>query len=291
MYGCSGLAGGTQGGGAAGVPNDVKLRWYRIRPPLVKRSGITGWAINFAVGCTHACPFCYVDAINRRYPRRGLEDLITSTGWGGYLAVPTNILEAIKETPWWRWRGREVFMSSAHDPYLPALARWAREILRRALPAGLRIILHTRSILYKRDLRMFEQYRDRIRIHASVATMSRLHRIIEPRAPPPRVRVRVLAEASSRGLSTGASISPILPPNKYNPDVYNDLLAVAEALAEAGVEVVYGESLHKRGDNVMRLSSLLGTDLNLRGWDRHAEKLFYRAIGEYGLRGVWIPEW
>ncbi|GBF09961.1 conserved hypothetical protein [Aeropyrum pernix] len=92
-------------------------------------------------------------------------------------------------------------------------------------------------------------------------------------------------------MSTGASISPILPPNKYNPDVYKDLLAVAGALAEAGVEVVYGESLHKRGDNVMRLSSLLGEGLNLRGWDRYAEKLFYRAIGEYGLRGVWIPEW
>ena len=46
---------------------------YRINPPLIKKSKLTwvekggvgkelsdGWSLNYAVGCTHACRFCYV---------------------------------------------------------------------------------------------------------------------------------------------------------------------------------------------------------------------------------------
>ncbi len=274
--------------GAPGVPRGVRLAQYRVKPPLVKRSGITGWAINYAYGCTHACPFCYVQAIHERYPRRGLEDL-TREGWGNYLAIPVNLREAIRETPWWRWRGKEVFMSSSHDPYLPPLAVWARRILEKALPAGVRIILHTRSVLYKRDLPLLSKYSDRVRVHASIATLSRLHRLIEPRVPPPWVRANVLGEARRTGLRVGASVSPILPPNRYNKDVFKDLLGVAGLLAEAGVEIVYGESLHRRGGNLALLSRVLGFRVSIEGWDREAERIFYRAMDEMGLRAVWIP--
>lgn len=272
----------------AGTPKGVVTGSYRVRPPLVKRSRITGWAINYAYGCTHACPFCYVQAIHERYPHRGLEDL-TQAGWGNYLAIPSNLGQAIRETPWWRWRGKEVFMSSSHDPYLPPLAPWARRILERALPAGLRIVLHTRSVLYKRDLPLLTRYRERVRVHASIATVSRLHRLLEPRAPPPWVRAKVLGEARAAGIGTGASVSPILPPNRYNRDVYRDLLGVAGLLAEAGVDVVYGESLHRRGGNLGLLARMLGFRVQLEGWDEAAERLFYRAMGEMGLRAVWIP--
>ncbi|MEB3773921.1 MAG: radical SAM protein [Desulfurococcales archaeon] len=270
-----------------GIPRGVVVARYKIRPPLVKRSGITGWAINYAVGCTHACPFCYVDSIHRRYPRRGLEDLIAGNRWGQYLAIPSNLWEAIRQTPWWRWRGRDVFMSSSHDPYMPPLAVWARRILERALPAGINVILHTRSILYKRDLDLLERYKDNLRIHASIATLSRLYKVLEPRAPPPRVRIKVLKEAGARGIRVGASVSPILPPNRFNRDVYEDLLEIAGLLAEAGVYIVYGEPLHPRGLNLELLREVLG-DLRLRGWDRVAEKLFTQAMEEYGLNAVWL---
>ncbi len=272
------------------VPEGVKTRCFRIKPPLVKRSGITGWAINFAVGCTHGCIFCYADYYNKMFPRRGLEDLVRER-WGYYLAIPMNMGEAIAQTRWRRWAGLEVFMSSMHDPYLPQLATWARRILEKALPAGVKVIVHTRSVLVARDLDLLERYSDNVRLHMSIATMNTLFsKLIEPRVPPPHVRVRVLKEAKLRGVKTGASISPVFPPNKYNPDVYRDIVEIARALAEAGVEIVYGESLHPRGENMRYIEETLGFKVNIRGWDYQAEKLFYKALDEYGLKGEWIAE-
>ncbi|MEM2180947.1 MAG: radical SAM protein, partial [Nitrososphaeria archaeon] len=85
---------------------------YRINPPLIKASRLTsvgnggvgkelsdGWAINYAVGCTHACRFCYVDNIHKRFSIR-YGDLVNRS-WGMYLMVPENIEEAIEKTGWW----------------------------------------------------------------------------------------------------------------------------------------------------------------------------------------------
>jgi len=272
------------------VPKGVRVGFYRLNPPLIKRSGITGWALNFAIGCLHGCIFCYVDAYHKAFPRAGLEALV-SERWGYYFAVPVNIWEAIVKTRWHRWAGEEVFMSSTHDPYLPQLAVWARRILERALPAGVNLVVHTRSVLVSRDLDLMERFKDNVKLYTSIATMNKeFYRLIEPRAPPPQARVKVLAKASRRGIKTGASISPIFPPNKFNPDVYRDLLEIAKALAEAGVEIIYGESLHPRGRNMEYIAEVLGFKVNIKGWDVVAEKLFYKALEEYGLKGEWIPE-
>jgi DNA repair photolyase len=60
----------------------VSYGYYEIKPPLIKPSALTaskagkelsdGYALNYAVGCTHACRFCYVDAIHKRFTRSRL---------------------------------------------------------------------------------------------------------------------------------------------------------------------------------------------------------------------------
>src|SRR6267143_1990648 len=65
------------------VPAGVADGVYRASIPLIRPSRLTstsrggvgkelseGWCLNFAVGCTHACPFCYVDAIHKRFGKR-----------------------------------------------------------------------------------------------------------------------------------------------------------------------------------------------------------------------------
>jgi DNA repair photolyase len=57
----------------------VSYGYYEIKPPLIKPSALTasksgkelsdGYALNYAIGCTHACRFCYVDAIHKRFTR------------------------------------------------------------------------------------------------------------------------------------------------------------------------------------------------------------------------------
>jgi len=100
-----------------------------------------GWAVNFAVGCTHGCLFCYVDRIWRLHARNPLSPLRGAElgEWGQYLYVPGDLEERIRRTPWRRWSGARVLMSSTHDPYLPELYwpnKWPRRILEAALPHG-----------------------------------------------------------------------------------------------------------------------------------------------------------
>src|SRR5207249_11945553 len=71
---------------------------------------------------------------------------------GNYLPLPGNLYEANESPPWKKWRGKEVMMSSTHDPYLPTLAHAARRILEHALPAGVDVCLQTRSFLVTKDI-------------------------------------------------------------------------------------------------------------------------------------------
>ncbi|MGQ0797005.1 MAG: radical SAM protein, partial [Methanobacteriota archaeon] len=236
------------------VPTGVVSGAYQASVPLIRRSRLTsrdnggvgkqlsdGWCLNFAVGCTHACPFCYVDEIHKRFGRSRYGEAVLQK-WGDYLLVPSNLDEAIERTPWTKWAGVEVMMSSTHDPYLPKLAGSARKILERALPAGVEFCLQTRSFLVTRDLDLLARYPHQVRLQVSIATMdSELARLIEPRVPPPAARLEVLRRAREAGLNVGVILAPIFPPTRVRPDVLKVLEAMAQALEEFRPYHIYGE--------------------------------------------------
>jgi DNA repair photolyase len=153
---------------------------------LVRRSALSagaggkdlsdGWAVNFAFGCAHGCLFCYVDRIcrlhvvNKHSPYHGLE----LGEWGQYFYVPNDLEEQIRRTPWRRWSGRRVLMSSTHDPYLPELYfphRWPRRILEAALPHGVRFTILTRSVLPTQDFDLYARHRRQIALMSSIPTL------------------------------------------------------------------------------------------------------------------------
>ena len=212
--------------------------------------------------------------------------------WGDYLLVPENLDEAIDRTPWERWDGKEAMMSSTHDPYLPSLAVAARRILERALPAGVRLCLQTRSFLVTKDLAFLSEFADQVRLQVSIATMNRdLARQIEPRVPPPEARIEVLRRARDAGLEVGVILAPIFPPTRTRPDVIADLAAMAEALEDLDPEHVYGESLHVRGQNLKLLENALGEQVHVTpGFDRGIAKIFHAELRKSGLRGTWWYE-
>jgi DNA repair photolyase len=95
----------------------VSYGYYEIKPPLIKPSALTAsksgkelsddYALNYAIGCTHACRFCYVDAIHKRFTKSRLmknanNDVIVDVDanasvdvsiidrpWGMYMLIPT----------------------------------------------------------------------------------------------------------------------------------------------------------------------------------------------------------
>jgi DNA repair photolyase len=282
------------------------LRYYQIKPPLVRESRLTtrerggvgkplstGWVVNFAIGCTHACPFCYVDSIHKRlvvriHPEAGL-------GWGEYLLIPEprSFEKALRETPWHRWRGELVLMSSTHDPFLPQLVPYAKAILETGLKHGVHFLIQTRSLNALQVLPLLARYRGQVIFQISIATMSEeLRRLIEPRVPPARARLAMLRRAKELGLGTGVIIAPILPPVKQRPDVEADLDALMRELASIGVDQVFGEMLHVRGQNIARLGEILGGRLVInRGLDVEIGAIFGRLLRKYGLKGEYWSEY
>jgi DNA repair photolyase len=179
-----------------------------------------------------------------------------------------------------------------HDPYLPALAPWAREILERALPAGVRFCVQTRSLLVLKDLDLLAEYADQVRLQVSVATSSLpLQRMIEPNVPTPKRRFGVLRKAREARIPTGVILAPIFPPVGARDDVKADLEAMADELARVHPDRVYGESLHPRGQNMRLIEDALGEPIVFpRYFDKNAGRNFRRVLKDRGIVGIWWPD-
>jgi DNA repair photolyase len=282
------------------------LRYYQIKPPLVRESRLTsrdrggvgkplstGYVANYAIGCTHACPFCYVDAIHKRlvvriHPEAGLE-------WGEYLLIPEprSFEKALRETPWHRWRGELDLMSSTHDPFLPQLVPYTKAILETGLKHGVHFLIQTRSLNALQVLPLLARYRGQVIFQVSIATLNEeLRRLIEPRVPPAKARLAMLRRAKEFGLRTGVIIAPILPPVKQRPDVEADLDAIMRELAGINVDQVFGEMLHIRGQNIARLEKILGERLVInKELDVKIGALFEKLLSKYGLKGEYWREY
>jgi len=285
------------------VPQGVTEGSYRCTIPLVRPSALTskerggvgkdlseGWSLNFAVGCSHGCPFCYVDAIHKRFGVSRYGKVVLKR-WGDYLLVPENLSEAIDKTPWGHWRNIEVMMSSTHDPYLPKLASAARAILEHALPAGVHLCIQTRSYLVLKDIELLAEHKSQVRLQVSIATADReFARVIEPRVPSPDKRFEILEKAKEAGLETGVILAPIFPSVRARPDVQADFEALTAELERIKPDRIYGESFHLRGPNVTLVREVLGEDFEPNGFDSVAAFHFRRTLRKHGLKGVWWPE-
>jgi len=277
---------------------------YHCSIPLIHQSRLTtlelggigknlseGWCLNFAVGCTHGCPFCYVDSIHKRFGRHRYGDIVLKK-WGDYLLVPDNFKEAVRETPWEKWRGAEIMLSSTHDPYIPELKGMARVILEKALPRGVRFCIQTRSMRVLDDLDLLTRYRDQVRLQVSVATSDvEFARKIEPRVPSPADRVRILKEAKTAGIRTGVIIAPVFPPLALRPDVRRDLKELATMLSAVKPDYVFGESLHIRGGNYRLLEEILHEPIQSKDdFDELVSSVYRGELRRKGLDAIWWPE-
>lgn len=286
------------------LPPGVASSTFRITSPLIKHSKLTyvsmggvgkelsdGWALNFAIGCTMGCKFCYVDEIHKKWGAKRAGNIVY-LDWGNYLSVPSNLEDAIHETHWRNWKGKEVMLSSTHDPYLPFLFRWTRKILEAALPEGVRFCIQTRSPLVEKDLDLLQVYRGQVRLQVSIATFNQdLARTIETRVVPPQRRLEVLEKAKQLHVPTGVIIAPVFPSVAIRPDVKADLEEIVTSIASVKPDHIYGESVHVRGINQAYLEKALGEPLQLRGFDKVAENLFYKSLRRHSLKGTWWPEY
>lgn len=254
---------------------------------------LSSWSCNFAVGCGHACRFCYVPDVSTiklgaKLRGFGVED--PDAQWGDYLLVrPFNenaflgsVLKA-EDTPVQllnRDGNRAVMFCTTTDAYqvvhhpdhgrravlqgaLDGAVKRALEIIRDNSTLNVRIL--TRSPLARRDFDLFKSFGNRLLFGMSLPTVDNaLARVYEPKAPAPSQRLDTLKAARDAGINVFVAVAPTYP-EMTDDDLYDVLHAAA------GVDpvTVFHEPINIRAENVERIraeAKKVGLNLRVDTW-------------------------
>lgn len=272
-----------------------------------KFKALSSWSYNVAVGCNHACKFCYVPEVSTirmgsLLKPLGVED--PDEQWGKYVFVrPFNadafrasLRRAIRED----LEGdlpsdgnRAIMFCTTTDPYqtifhpdremreklnvaMTSVVRGALEIIRDESNLNVRIL--TRSPLASRDFALMATFGNRLMFGMSIPTTNdRLARIYEPNAPAPSKRIQTLQRAAEVGLHTYVAIAPVYPESDAG-----DINATLATVRTAKPLTVFSEPINIRADNVARIKKHaddLGLEMNTKvfasaeSWAAYAREL------------------
>ncbi|OIK14662.1 radical SAM protein [Bacillus sp. MUM 13] len=172
-------------------------------------------SLNPYAGCSFACEYCYV----RQLPL----SLYREEEWGSWVDVKTNAAELLKkELAKARKKGIvAIFMSSSTDPYQPIevktnLTRSLLEVMLDDSPDFLHV--QTRSPLVKRDIDLFKEFGDKIRVSMTIETDKEdIRKAFSPSAPPIQARMEALKAIREAGITAQAAVSPLLPCSREFP--------------------------------------------------------------------------
>lgn len=173
------------------------------------------YSLNPYAGCAFGCSYCYV----RQLP----VSLFREEEWGTWVDIKANAAELLrKELSRAKKKGPvTIFMSSATDSYQPIeaktlLTRSLLEVMLEVQPDFL--FVQTRSPLVKRDLDIFKQFGNQIRVSMTIETdKEEIRKAFAPSAPPIPARMNALKEITDAGVLTQATISPLLPCSRELP--------------------------------------------------------------------------
>ena len=274
-----------------------------IAPNNFVYKSLSNWAFNIAVGCSHACRFCYVPSAatikqGAKLSEYGVND--PDAEWGDYVLLRRwdedrflASLAAAERTPQHALKSdgnRAVIYCSTTDPYQVIrhphperqreLAKAALHLVRRSLTlilerSSLNVRILTRSPLARADFELFKRFGSRLMFGMSLPTLRNdLARIYEPHAPAPSQRLATLQAAKQAGLHVYVAVAPTYP--ECDED---DLRATLKAVAALDPITVFHEPINIRAENVARIAShaaLVGlpmrTDVfdSREAWQRYA---------------------
>lgn len=169
------------------------------------------WSLNPYRGCFHACAYCYAR------PTHEYWGFGAGTDFESKIVVKRDAPNLLRRTFDKRsWNGEVIVFSGNTDCYQPAEASF--ELTRACLevcaeyrnPVG----IITKGVLVLRDLDVLERLRRDawVRVYFSIPFADdAVARQVEPHAPSSRKRFEAMAALKTAGISTGISVSPIIP--------------------------------------------------------------------------------
>jgi len=290
-----------------------------IAPNHFVHKSLSNWAFNVAVGCAHACRFCYVPsaATIKQGPvlaQYGVDD--PDAEWGEYVLVrPWDekkflaSLRAAESTPLSTLNpdgNRAIIYCSTTDAYQVIrhsdperqreLAEHLRFVVRRSLElirdqSTLNVRILTRSPLARQDFELFRSFGSRLLFGMSLPTLRNdLSKAYEPKAPAPSQRVATLRAAKEAGLHVYVAMAPTYPECSET-----DLRATLQTVAALQPRTIFHEPINIRAENVERMQAeaarlglTLKTDVfaTRESWQDYAVnslKTVERLAGEIGI--------
>ena len=161
---------------------------------------VCDYAANPYVGCTHACRYCYASFMKRftGHPEP----------WGTFLDVKQ--WPRIRDPS--KYSGKEIFIGSVTDPYLPQEAEHGRTraLLEQLQGSGARVSIATKSDLILRDLDLIASFPD-ARVSWSINTLDETFRADMDKAVSVERRLEAMRRFHEAGVRTTCFISPIFP--------------------------------------------------------------------------------
>jgi DNA repair photolyase len=236
-----------------------------------KNKSLSNWAVNIAVGCKHACRFCYVPEVSTRklkapLAKLGVQDPDAEWGHYGFLRHWDEDLfrrSALKAnaTPMEKRQhdgNSAVMFCTTTDPYQAfrsnelniQRARMVRRMLEILLmETELNVRILTRGPLARQDFDVMKAFGKRLLFGMSLPTLDdRLSRVYEPGAPGPKARLRTLQQAKAAGLNIYVAMAPTFPEMTMK-DVRDTMVAIADL----DPVTVYHEPINIRAENVDRI--------------------------------------
>ena len=205
------------------------IRKIEVKSVVTKSNlPVCEYSVNPYVGCTHGCRYCYASFMKRFTGH--------AEPWGGFLDVKH--WPEIKRPE--KYAGKELFIGSVTDPYLPQEERYqrTRALLVQLQGSGAKISIATKSDLVLRDLDLIRTFPD-ARVSWSINTLDEAFQGDMDGAVSIERRLAAMKAFHSAGVRTTCFISPIFPG-------ITDVKAVIDR-AKAQCNLIWLENLNLRG--------------------------------------------
>lgn len=208
---------------------EMMIKEIEVKNVITKSNlPVCEYSVNPYVGCTHGCRYCYASFMKRFTGH--------AEPWGSFLDVKH--WPEIKNLK--KYAGKELFIGSVTDPYLPQEEQYRRTrfLLEQLVGSGAKISIATKSDLIMRDLDLIKNFPD-ARVSWSVNTLDEDFKNEMDHAVSIERRLTAMETFHKAGIRTTCFVSPIFPG-------ITDVKAIIDR-AKGQCNLIWLENLNLRG--------------------------------------------
>lgn len=203
------------------------------RRPAINEFFLSSYTLSIYTGCELGCPYCD----SWLFSDRPLNETVR---------VPVDMPQRLAAELAQIDRGDLIAITALSDPYqaVEQSYRLTRQTLQVLAERGQPCLIQTKSATVLEDLPLLQRMNESglaIVMTTLVTIDPHLAERLEGRAPPPALRLEMLAELKRAGVPVGVALLPIMP---YVNDGDSALRGILRSCAEAGVDFVVWDYLH-----------------------------------------------